>query len=214
MNRAIRKIELKISEDKLNKDLEKYRQEAVRLGATDSKKIATDMVPVNESVRLKCRVPPCFGFGTSINCPPYTIKPEEFREIVKRYKHAIFFRLDVKSEVIVRNRETILDRAGAYKKIFEIVNAIESMAFYDGYYLSAGFAAGSCKSTYCYKVECSALKGERCRNELKVRPSMEAVGIDVYRLATEVGWEVYPIGSDCNPRDIPRGSLFGLILVC
>lgn len=58
-----------------------------------------------------------------------------------------------------------------------------------------------------------ALKGERCRNELKVRPLMEAVGIDVYKLATEVGWEVYPIGSGCNSSDIPSGSLFGLILV-
>ena len=213
MRRMIKKIELEISEDKLNKDLENYRQEAINLGATDSKIITTNMIPVDDRVAFKCKIPPCFGYGTSANCPPHTITPPELRGLIKKYNHAIFFKLNVKPEVIVRNRETILERAGAYRKIFEIVSAIESMAFYDGYYLATGFAAGSCKSTYCYKVECSVLKGERCRHELKVRPSMEAVGIDAYKLATSVGWDVYPIGSNCDPQDIPKGSLMGLVLV-
>ncbi|MGQ9551998.1 MAG: DUF2284 domain-containing protein [Candidatus Bathycorpusculaceae bacterium] len=213
MRRLIKRIDLEIPEDKLNKDLEKYRQEAISLGATDSKIITTEFIPVDDRVALKCKVPICFGYGTSVNCPPHTISPSELLELIKKYKNAIFFRLEVKPEVIVRSRETILERASAYKKVFDIVSAIESMAFYDGYYLAMGFAAGSCKSTYCYNVECSALKGERCRNELKVRPSMEAVGIDAYKLATSVGWDVYPIGSDCDPRDIPKGSLMGLVLV-
>ena len=97
--------------------------------------------------------------------------------------------------------------------MFEIVSAIESMAFYDGYYFAVGFAAGSCNSTYCYKTDCAVLRNERCRHELKVRPSMEAVGIDAYKLATSVGWGMYPIGSDCDFRDVPKSSLLGLILV-
>jgi predicted metal-binding protein len=213
MRRTIRKIESEIHQEKLNEDLEKYRREAISLGATDSKIIKVEMIPIDDRVTLKCKVPQCFGYGTSANCPPHAIKPSELRELVKGYKYAILFKLDVRPEVIVRNRETILERVEAYKRIFEIASAIESMAFYDGYYLAAGFAAGSCKSTYCYKVECSALKGERCRNELKVRPSMEGVGIDVYKLATEVGWDIYPIGSGCDSKDIPRGSLMGLVLV-
>jgi len=213
MRRTARKIELEISEDSLNNDLEKYRQEAIRLGATDSKIVTSDVIPIDDRVVLKCEIPVCFGYGTCANCPPNTITPSELRNLITKYKHAIFFKLEVKPEVIVRNRETILERAGAYQKIFEIVSAVESMAFYDGYYLAVGFAAGSCKSTYCYKVECSALRGERCRHELRVRPSMEAVGIDAYRLATSLGWDVYPIGSDCDPRDIPKGSLMGLVLV-
>jgi predicted metal-binding protein len=213
MRRTIRKINLKISEDELNKDLEMYRQETINLGAKDSKIITTDTIPIDERVAMKCRIPVCFGYGTSVNCPPHTITPSELRGAIKKYRYAVFFKLEVQPEVIVRNRETILERAGAYKKVFEIVNAIESMAFYDGHYLAIGFAAGSCKSTYCYKVECSALKGERCRHELRIRPSMEAVGIDAYKLATIVGWDIYPIGSDCNPQDIPKGSLMGLILI-
>jgi predicted metal-binding protein len=213
MRQVIGKIESDISEDRLTKDLEKYRQEAIRLGATDSKIITSEMIPIDERVTLKCRIPICFGFGTCRNCPPYAITPLELREIVKKYKYAIFFKLEVRPDIIVRNKETILERASAYQKVFEIVNAIESKAFYDGYYLSLGFAAGSCKSTYCYDVECASLRGERCRLELKARPSMEAVGIDAYKLATSVGWDVYPIGSGCDPLDIPKGSLMGLVLI-
>lgn len=213
MKRKIGKINPQVPEDRLNKDLSKYRQEAIRLGATDSKIITMESIPIDERVSLKCKIPICFGYGTSINCPPYTVTPSELKEITKKYRYAIFFKLDVEPEVIVRNRETIHKRVSAYKKIFEIVNTIESMAFYDGYYLAVGFAAGSCKSTYCYSLECSALKRERCRHELKVRPSMEAVGIDAYKLATSIGWDTYPIGSSCNPQDIPKGSLMGLVLV-
>ena len=213
MRRTIRKIQLEISDGMLKKDLDKYCEEARNLGAADSKLVTTDKIPVDDRVQLKCRIPVCFGYGTSANCPPHTIKASELRELVKKYKYAVCFKLEVKPEVIVRNRDTILERAGAYKKIFEIVSAIESMAFYDGYYLAAGFAAGSCKSTYCYKVECAVLKGERCKHELKVRPSMEAVGIDAYGLASNLGWDIYPVGSSCDSRDIPGGVLMGLVLI-
>jgi predicted metal-binding protein len=214
VKRSIRPVRLQFSDEELHKDLERYRQEAVRLGAADAKVITADRVTVDERVAFKCRVPLCFGYGTSANCPPNAPRPAETKEIVKKYRYGIFFKVDVPSTVIVRNRETILERAGAYKKVFDLVSALESSAFYDGHYLAVGFAAGSCKSTYCYKAECAVLKGERCRNELRSRPSMEAVGIDAYRLAAEAGWDIYPIGSDCSPQDVPGGTLLGLVLVC
>src|SRR4030067_3876625 len=99
MKRSIQKINIDFSMEKLNRDLEKYRQEAITLGASDSKIITTDMIPIDDRVALKCRIPPCFGYGTSINCPPHTVKPSEFRELVKEYKHAVFLRLDVKPNV-------------------------------------------------------------------------------------------------------------------
>jgi predicted metal-binding protein len=213
VKRSIAPVRLQFSDTELQEDLERYRQEAVRLGATDAKVVLAGNVTVDERVALKCRVPLCFGYGTSANCPPNAPSPAEIREIVKKYSHAIFFKVDVPPTVIVRNRETILERAGAYKKVFELVSAIESLAFYDGHYLAVGFAAGSCKSTYCHKAECAVLKGNRCRNELRSRPSMEAVGIDAYRMATEAGWDIYPIGSDCKPEDVPGGTLLGLVLV-
>jgi predicted metal-binding protein len=211
--RVPRKIQLKYPDEIIAQDLQKYCQQAIEFGATDAKIISTDTIPIDERVQLKCRVPVCFGYNTSANCPPHTIAPATLREIIGRYKHAILLKLEVQPRVIVRDRTTIIERVNAYKKVFELVSTIESMAFYDGYYLAMGFAAGSCKSTYCYKVDCAVLRGERCRNELLVRPSMESVGIDTYKLATRVGWEIYPIGSACRPDAIPHAALVGLILI-
>ena len=41
---------------------------------------------------------------------------------------------------------------------------------------------------------------------MKSRPSMEAVGIDVYKMAAQAGWDIYPIGSE-RPEDMPKGTL-------
>jgi predicted metal-binding protein len=211
--RTIRPVRTDIPDGDLQTHLERYRQEALKLGATDAKVLPASHVRIDERVPMKCRVPLCFGYNTSANCPPHAMKPAKLREAVKNYRCAVLLRLEVPPPVIVRNRETVLERAGAYRKMFELVGAVESMAFYDGHYLAAGFAAGSCKSTFCHKQECAVLKGERCRNELRSRSSMEAVGIDVFRLAADAGWDIFPIGSGCAPEDVPKGSLVGIVFV-
>ena len=148
------------------------------------------------------------------NCPPHALKPQELRDRLTQYARAIFFTLDVPPAVIARDKATILERVAAYQKVFQIVNALESLAFYDGHYLAVGFAAGSCRHTYCGKEDnCQALAGQKCRFAVRSRPSMEAVGIDVYKLAADSGWEIYPIGSDAQAADIPRGTLAGLVVV-
>ena len=42
---------------------------------------------------------------------------------------------------------------------------------------------------------------------------MEAVGMDVYKMVASQGWEIYPIGSDAKPEDIPKGTLAGIVIV-
>jgi predicted metal-binding protein len=88
------------------------------------------------------------------------------------------------------------------------------MAFYDGHYLAFGFGAGSCRHTFCGQEEtCRAMQGDRCRFALRARPSMEAVGIDVYKMVASAGWDIYPIGSGAKPPDIPKGTLAGIVIV-
>ena len=53
----------------------------------------------------------------------------------------------------------------------------------------------------------------KCRLSLRARPSMEAVGVNCFRLATELGRQIYPIGSDAKADSIPFGTLMGLVLV-
>jgi predicted metal-binding protein len=176
--------------------------------------VKAEDIPVDDRVTLKCRIPRCFGYGTSAHCPPNAIKPSELRDILKQYRWAIFFIKDVPSEVIVRDRATIKERVAAYQQVFKIVSEVESMAFYDGHYLAFGFAAGSCRHTYCGEHKtCQAMTGDKCRFSLLSRPSMEAVGIDVYKMAAAAGWEIYPIGSNAKPADIPKGTLAGIVIV-
>lgn len=213
MKDKILKIKLEISDENLEEDLKKYCSLAMELGVDDVQSIIPGDIPVDDRVVMKCSIPKCFGYGTSANCPPHCLKPDETRKILTKYRRAVLFKCNVPPAVIVRDRATINERVEAYKKIFNIVNTIESAAFYDGYYLSVGFAAGSCKSTYCHNVECSVLDGEKCRFSLKARPSMEAVGIDCYRMATMLGWDIYPIGSDAKANCIPHGTLMGIVLI-
>src|SRR3974377_687041 len=128
--------------------------------------------------------------------PPPPMKPAQLQELLQKYHWAVFFMKDVPSEVIIRDKATIKERVAVYQQVFKIVSELESMAFYDGHYLAFGFGAGSCRHTYCGQQEtCQALEGRRCRFSLLARPSMEAVGFDVLKMAAQVGWEIYPIGS-------------------
>jgi len=209
----LERVRLAVPEEEVLAHLQRYERLALETGATHASRLPAADVPVDERVSLKCSIPKCFGYGTSANCPPHSLKPAETRKIVEMYRWALAFGLQIPSEVVVRDKATIQPRVEAYKKIFEVASAVESAAFYDGHYLSVGFAAGSCKSTYCFDQPCAVLGGEKCRLQLRSRPSMESVGIDCYRIATELGWEIYPIGSSASSRCMPHGLLMGLVLV-
>jgi len=211
---TIRKIRVDMNEAQLSADLERYRQKAFDLGASNASIVRAEQIPVDERVPLKCQIPRCFGYGTGAQCPPNTMKPAELREILKKYEWAVFFVKDVAPEVIVRDKATIKERVEAYQQLYTMVSEIESAAFYDGHYLAFGFASGSCRHTFCGQLpDCEAMKGGRCRFSLKSRPSMEAVGIDVYKMVALAGWDIYPIGSGANAGDIPKGTLAGIVVV-
>lgn len=209
-----KKISLQISEVQLKQDLERYKNKALDLGASRAKIIRADEIPVDERVTLKCQVPRCFGYGVSAHCPPNTLKPAELRTCLEKYQWAIFFVSDVPTDIIVRDMDTVKQLTAAYLKINKIVADIESMAFYDGHYLAVGFSAGSCRYSFCLQEEdCQALKGNMCRFVLRARPSMEAVGMDVFKMVASAGWDVYPIGGDARACDVPKGVLAGIVIV-
>jgi predicted metal-binding protein len=214
MPRQVEKIAVDMKEAHLARDLEKYREKALALGADRAEIIRVDEIPVDERVIVKCQIPRCFGYGAGAHCPPHTMKPAELREVLKKYHWAVFFIKEVPPEVIVRDKATIKERVAGFQEVFKIVSEVESLAFYDGHYLAFGFAAGSCRHTFCWQQEdCQALEGKRCRFSLLARPSMEAVGMDVYKMVAAQGWDIYPIGSGAKPEDMPKGVLAGIIIV-
>lgn len=210
----VRKFVGKVSDEELQKDLERYRKMAIELGASDAKVITTDMVIVDERVRAKCMYPKCSNYGTSLNCPPHTPDVEYIRRIVGSYRYAILFKLEVPAEETVTHDADRGDSGKPYGlKRHEIVAKLEAEAFYDGYHLALGFGGGSCKEYYCPSLKCSGLEGKGCRAPLKARSAMEAVGIDVYTLATRVGWDIYPIGKRTRSSEIPFGLKLGIIFI-
>ena len=210
-----------VPREKLLDDLEKYREEAIRLGMTDAKVIATSKVVVDDRVRAKCRIPLCVEYGVSANCPPHSPTPAETRELVSNYQYGIFMKRDVSAEGMAGPEVAKKmvqgkfdpDQIKRMRAVLEIPAQVESAAFYDGYYLALAYG-GACKIMYCGGVECQAIQpGQHCRFPYRSRPSMEAAGMDVFRMCAQVGWDVYQIGSQTDPSAVPCGVLVGLVLI-
>lgn len=210
----VRKIVERIPEEQLQDDLEKYRQRAIELGATDAKIITTDQVLIDERVRVKCLYPKCFRYGSNANCPPYAMSLDETRNLVSKFRYGIFIKLEVPSEAIAGEKSRDKKLTAPYrKKLAEITAKVEAEAFYDGYYFAVAFGNGSCKTLFCPDTDCLVLKGKGCPHRLKSRSSMEAVGMDVFAMATKVGWPIYPIGPGTPPSEIPHGLRLSLVLI-
>jgi predicted metal-binding protein len=197
----------------LERHAENYRRTALSLGAGEAAVIEARSIPVDDRVLLKCRVPLCSGYGTCGNCPPRCPSPDETRRLLAHFNTALVFRLAVPPSVIVPDEERKKDLKAVRRQLYAMVSSIESAAFYDGHYFATGFASGSCKSLYCSEQECAVMAGEKCRQNLRARPAMEAMGIDCFALSAGVGWEIYPIGKSASPDRIPAAFLMGLVLV-
>lgn len=212
----IKEFSYEVSDEKLKRDIKNYVNMAKSLGATDAKKISTDKVILDERVKARCYSLRCPYYGTNLNCPPhFDWDLGKSREIISKYKYAVFIMLEVPSE-----EQTGKDYGdpkhpvpGA-RKMYEIVGKIQSSAFYDGYPLALGFAGGpSCKLVFCQGAECKGIKGEGCRMALKSNPTMHSAGMDAYSMASKVGWKIYPIGKTTEASQIPHALELGLVLI-
>lgn len=196
-------------------DLEKYRLMALECGASDAKVIRNDQIIIEDRVIGKCKVPQCLFYGTNRNCPPHAPAIEEMRRMVSEYEVGIFIMLQCAAEDVAGTKAFKEGRIVlGQKKMFEIISQIESQAFYDSYYLAMGFGSGPCKRALCPDLECSALiPGQSCRHHLYARPASEGVGINCYKMAALVGWDIYPIGKSLSPENVPHGTRLGLVLI-
>jgi predicted metal-binding protein len=209
-----RKISLQIPDDILRRDLETIKQEAFELGASMAEIIPAEWAEIDERVRLKCSVPLCPYYNKNLYCPPQGPSLDLMRKAIGRYVWALLFALDVipPEEFADRSieREAVLKWA---RKCLEITGRIETLAFGRGYYLAMGFGQYSCLRILCGQERCLILEGGKCPFPLQSRPSMESVGIDVYRLATRAGWEIYPIYRSVDPKAVPRALSVGIVFI-
>ena len=145
----------------------------------------------------------------SANCPPHAMKPAETRKLIGQYSKALVFKTDVESEILISDKQY-----DAFRVIYQIAATLEAYSVKSGYKRARSLAAGSCLPVFCSDKTCRVIEDEKdCRFPALARPSMEAVGINVFRLIKDVGWEIYRITRDSNPESIPSGVLAGLVLV-
>ncbi|WP_088553893.1 DUF2284 domain-containing protein, partial [Calderihabitans maritimus] len=177
--------------------------------------IPASKVVVDERVRIKCAFPRCHLYGESPNCPPYTPEPEEMRKVFSKYQYALLFKTDVSPlEDFVDDKQWHTGHMKHQQKADDIASVIEALAFNDGYYFAVGFGAGGCKTALCKGQICQFLDSGRCRFPLRSRPSMEGVGIDVFRLVTEVGWDIYPIAHKyVEPDSVKCAISVGIVFI-
>jgi predicted metal-binding protein len=203
-----------ISPDQVQKDLDHFKRKAVELGASMAQVIPADWVQIDERVRLKCSIPLCPNYDKCLFCPPRTPPLEFMRNALSRYHHAVLFALEIIPVDHFSVRATQRHAAAEWsRKCFEIVGNLETLAFGSGYYLAMGFTQGSCRRALCGQDQCLVLGGGDCPYPLKARPSMEAVGMDVYGLVTRVGWKIYPIYRSVNPAEVPSALSVGILFV-
>ncbi|MFW6176493.1 MAG: DUF2284 domain-containing protein [Thermoplasmatota archaeon] len=208
------KIKANISPQDLIHDLKKYRDKVIEGDADDAKIIDTDDVIVDMRVRGKCHYA-CEEYNTNMNCPPHVFSIEQTKRLINNYLFAILLNFKVPSDIIAGelSEEQAKELRKYGVKRYQIIGKLEREAFDDGYPLSLGFAGGPCSTYLCPNQDCQALEEGKCRHPLLARPSMEAMGMDVYRLAAEVGWDIYPIGGHTNPDEIPHGTFVGIVFI-
>ena len=153
-------------------DLEKYCEEALRIGMTDAKVIHPDSVVTAPWVRLKCLFS-CHRAGKSHCCPPQTPTPEQTRAILDSYNRAVLFHLNGPAF-----------GGEEHLRLQEMLVTMEGDMFKDGYYKAFVILAGPCR--LCR--ECGKVQDTPCRFPSKAGPSLEACGIDVYQTARNNGF--------------------------
>jgi len=171
---------------------------AQKNGATAARIISTEMVVIDERVRLKCEVPRCAGYGKYLTCPPNVISVEDFTRILSKYRWCLLVQVEAKGinstdKVKGRITHTVLkENRNLHRpfklRLLQVVEAVEAAAFKKGLYLATGFIGGSC--VLCEScVDDKSL--EACRHPFRARPPMEAVGIDVIKTVKNAGLSIH-----------------------
>lgn len=178
--------------------------------------MATRGVVMDPRVRLKCMVPLCANYGRNLMCPPNVMGMDEFSRVLKRYLHTIVvqFPIPLDTEFMEGSKgkrlEDVYEKGEYYERMvaserafINMLGDLESEALRMGYRFATAFTGGPCK--LC--DECVGQgSDEKCRHPFRSRPSMEAMGIDVFLTAKNAGL----------PFEIPAGDRpvwTGLVLI-
>ncbi|MEW6137511.1 MAG: DUF2284 domain-containing protein [Thermodesulfobacteriota bacterium] len=161
---------------------------AKSLGIGDQKVLEAGRIVVEERFRSLCAEPRCPNYNTSINCPPHSMTPAQFQELIKGFTLVLAFKLDFPMEAVQGT-----ERREATLLLHETTAAIEHHARSLGFERARGYSSGACKRTFCSEhADCAALQnGGRCRHSDKARPSLSGMGVNWHELSRILDWVMH-----------------------
>lgn len=146
-------------------------------GYGDYRWLVGAQLPVRQWVRFKCRYG-CPNFGKLAACPPSVPSLDECREFFAEYKHVAILRLS--TSVNGLEEDEIWNR-----HVNQALLELERSVFLAGHVKAQVLFPGPCRL-------CQTCSGERrtCYRPADIRPSPEALGVDVFATARMAGFEV------------------------
>jgi len=165
--------------------LNKLIQDAHNSGADDFAIVSTKKIIIANDLADKCREPQCENYGMSLSCPPHVSGPEAFRKKLENFSQAVFFTIEVPSEILYSSQAMEF-----FRVLHERASGIEHSAVEMGFTHAQAYAGGPCKKIFCAdQPECPAISEKgKCRYPESARPSMSGLGINVGMLVKTVGW--------------------------
>ena len=140
---------------------------------------------------------------------PLDYPNDNLEDAIRAFQMGVLFRIDAGKDMPLYGGGPIEneDHRKVFLRVYEIVTLLESAAFYRGYHLATGLAAGNCRSIFCAEEKrCwPMVKGRACIHPNIGRPSMVAAGIDTRAMAEKLGWTL--------PADEKNGPVAGLVMV-
>ncbi len=146
------------------------------------KLVYTKEIRVSPRPVWKCRA--CPMYGRRPNCPPNAPSWRESREWVKSFKKAL----------LIKFRVNMKEFEDEKREVLKWLLRREAELFRAGYPYAMALFPGSCN--LC--EDCPFEKGKGCKMPEKVRPSLDAIGIEINSL---------------TPLDFSESVLYALIFI-
>jgi len=141
-----------------------------------------DQLFISEQVRKYCEANRCGKYGANLMCPPFVQAVEQFREELGLYDRGFLVIEKQMVEDIYDMEEASAGARYLHETMLEIEEKLQRVS--DSVRVLVGGSCQICK-------RCAALDGEsKCRFPDRSRVSLEALGVDLYGTATNIGYKL------------------------